>query len=178
MTETTTRRGFLAFAASTLASLPLIGGIFVALRTGLAPSRGERPDRFPLCRLDEVPDDDILVRAVSYQMRRGPKVEDVSQVVFVTRDPADPAQVIVLAGECTHLSCPVQKQSVQKQPVQKIATASADADADAAPLACPCHGGRFSRTGEVLDGPPPRPLRRLKHELPEDGAGMIWLAEV
>jgi cytochrome b6-f complex iron-sulfur subunit len=72
-----------------------------------------------------------------------------------------------MSGECTHLTCPVQKKDVEK-----------GAPGDDAPLRCPCHGGVFSRTGEVLDGPPPRPLRRLAIELPADGVGMIHLLEV
>ena len=103
-----------------------------------------------------MPESGIVERAIAYQMRRGASVENVAKVVFVTRDPASKA-VIAMSGECTHLGCPVH--------INK--------DKDGPPLACPCHGGRFSATGEVLDGPPPRPLRRLPLEMPADGKGMI-----
>ena len=168
MTDSTTRRGFLSTITGLLAALPLVGGAFVAMRAGLAPAHSDRPERFPLCRLDEVPDDDVLVRSVSFQMRVGPSVEDVSRVVFVTRDPDDPDAVLAMSGECTHLGCPVQRQA----PVEKNAAGGGG------PLLCPCHGGVFSRTGEVLDGPPPAPLRRLAIDLPDDETGMIWLREV
>jgi Rieske Fe-S protein len=163
----TNRRGFLAGMTIALGSVPVLGGLIVALRTALAPAHSERPDRFPLCKVTEVPDDDILERSVSFRMRLGPRVEDFTRVVFVTRDP-DSGQILAMSGECTHLTCPVQKRDVVKLKGD-----------DVAPLACPCHGGRFSRTGEVLDGPPPRPLRRLRIQLPDgDPDGMIWLLEV
>ncbi len=149
-----------------LASVPVLSGLIVALRTALAPAHSERPERFPLCKVSEVPDDDILERSVSFRMRLGPRVEDFTRVVFVTRDPAS-GEILAMSGECTHLTCPVQKREVVKLKGD-----------DVAPLACPCHGGRFSRTGEVLDGPPPRPLRRLKIQLPDGDDGMIWLLEV
>ncbi len=151
-----------------LASVPVLSGLIVALRTALAPVHSERPERFPLCKVSEVPDDDILERSVSFRMRLGPRVEDFTRVVFVTRDPAS-GEILAMSGECTHLTCPVQKREVVKLKGD-----------DVAPLACPCHGGRFSRTGEVLEGPPPRPLRRLKIQLPDpdDDDGMIWLLEV
>ncbi len=167
--ETSTdRRGFLGAMTIALGSVPVLGGLIVALRTALAPAHSERPDRFPLCKVSEVPDDDILERSVSFRMRLGPRVEDFTRVVFVTRDPAS-GEILAMSGECTHLTCPVQKREVVKLKGD-----------DVAPLACPCHGGRFSRTGEVLDGPPPRPLRRLKIQLPDpdDDDGMIWLLEV
>ena len=162
----TDRRGFLAAMTVVLGSVPVLGGLVVALRTALAPAYSERPKRFPLCKLTDVPENDILERSVSFRMRLGARVEDFTRVVFVTKDP-ESGEVLALSGECTHLTCPVQKRDVKK--------IKGD---DRAPLACPCHGGRFSRTGEVLDGPPPRPLRRLKLQLPEDGKGMIWLLEV
>jgi cytochrome b6-f complex iron-sulfur subunit len=34
---------------------------------------------------------------------------------------------------------------------------------------CPCHGGRFSREGVVLGGPPRRDMRRLEGGLLDDG---------
>lgn len=47
--------------------------------------------------------------------------------------------------KCTHLSC-----SVFYQPA-------------ADKIQCPCHNGWFdARTGNVLQGPPPRPLKRLE----------------
>lgn len=160
-----TRRGFLSVLTAGLAGLPLLGGAFAALRAGLAPSHSDKPPPLPLCRVDQVPADDVLVRSVSYQVRRGPAVESVSRVVFVTRD--DDGSVLALSGECTHLSCPVQKKDVRKT-----------GDPNGAPLACPCHGGKFSRTGKVLAGPPPRDLRRLQVQVPDDSKGMILLVDV
>ena len=46
--------------------------------------------------------------------------------------------------KCTHLSCPVHYSKVNDR------------------LECPCHDGGFSaKTGEVLYGPPPRPLDKI-----------------
>jgi nitrite reductase/ring-hydroxylating ferredoxin subunit len=48
---------------------------------------------------------------------------------------------------CTHAACPVFYQSQSNV------------------LACPCHGGVYSVSdGSVLQGPPPRPLPRIKLE--------------
>lgn len=55
--------------------------------------------------------------------------------------------IIVLSPICTHLGCSV----------------SFDKQTDS--FACPCHGGRYSRTGEVIGGPPPKPLNRHKIRL-------------
>lgn len=50
--------------------------------------------------------------------------------------------------KCTHLSCPVYYSKEHKR------------------LECPCHEGGFSEaTGEVLFGPPPRPLDKIDVEL-------------
>ncbi|HCA60133.1 MAG TPA: Rieske (2Fe-2S) protein [Blastocatellia bacterium] len=49
--------------------------------------------------------------------------------------------------KCTHLSCPVFYSQENDR------------------LECPCHNGGFSsKTGEVLYGPPPRPLDRIELE--------------
>ena len=54
-----------------------------------------------------------------------------------------PGEYAALYAVCTHLGCVVQWQEGKEE------------------FLCPCHGGRFSATGAVLGGPPPRPLEIL-----------------
>lgn len=62
--------------------------------------------------------------------------------------------------KCTHLSCPVYYSKEHKR------------------LECPCHEGGFSETtGEVLYGPPPRPLDKIEVEL-RDGKVVAFNREV
>lgn len=50
---------------------------------------------------------------------------------------------MALDATCTHLGCMVQwKEDDQR-------------------YACPCHAGYFTQEGQVISGPPPRPLRQL-----------------
>jgi cytochrome b6-f complex iron-sulfur subunit len=49
-------------------------------------------------------------------------------------------QFIALSAVCTHLGCIVKWLPDKDE------------------FLCPCHGGRYSPTGEVLGGPPPKPL--------------------
>jgi Rieske Fe-S protein len=56
--------------------------------------------------------------------------------------------------KCTHLSCPVYYSRNSQR------------------LECPCHEGAFDvATGEVLFGPPPRPLDRIEVEMRD---GQVW----
>jgi len=48
---------------------------------------------------------------------------------------------------CTHLTCTVRYES------------------DTATLLCPCHNGRFDLAGNVISGPPPRPLEAYEVEV-------------
>jgi Rieske Fe-S protein len=57
--------------------------------------------------------------------------------------------------KCTHLSCPVYYDRADDR------------------FECPCHEGAFDvKTGDVLYGPPPRPLDRIQLEL--RGGGEVW----
>ena len=67
----------------------------------------------------------------------------------------DDAQVVAFSQQCTHLGCVVYYQSDEDR------------------WHCPCHEGNFATlTGEVLSGPPTRPLGRIDVEI-RDGQ-MIW----
>ena len=48
---------------------------------------------------------------------------------------------------CTHLTCSVRYES------------------DTGTLLCPCHNGRFDLAGNVISGPPPRPLEVYNVEI-------------
>ncbi len=65
----------------------------------------------------------------------------------------------VYSNACTHLGCPVHWDDASRL------------------FLCPCHNGGFSIDGEVVKGPPPRPLDRVTHKL-EDGVLYIKVGEV
>jgi Rieske Fe-S protein len=60
--------------------------------------------------------------------------------------------LVAYSSICTHLSCAVLWESDREE------------------LLCPCHNGRFAASnGEVLAGPPPRPLPVIELEERADG---------
>lgn len=64
-------------------------------------------------------------------------------------------QYYAFEQKCTHLTCPVYYSKSNDR------------------LECPCHEGGFDvHTGNVLYGPPPRPLDRIEIEM--RGAGEVW----
>lgn len=164
-----TRRRFFGILTVALGSVPVLGGLFLAVRTGLSPAKDNRPHRFRLCKKSEIPaigSTDIKEFVISYQSRQGPRVQTFAKVVFLTRDPAS-GEVLAMSGECSHLGCPVQKRDLSVE------------SGKAAPLVCPCHQGKFTQTGEVVSGAPKKPLRRLKMEaLPESSTDDVYLLEI
>ena len=81
----------------------------------------------------------------------------------ILENDADPAvllrvsdtEVVAFSQKCTHLGCVVYYE------------------ADEHRWHCPCHEGNFdAETGDVISGPPLRPLGRIDVETRDDG--MIW----
>jgi Rieske Fe-S protein len=62
---------------------------------------------------------------------------------FVIRRSENPADLLILNSRCTHLACTVNWSETDQV------------------YLCPCHDAKFGQGGEVLDGPPPRPLDRF-----------------
>ena len=76
---------------------------------------------------------------------------------YVVRRSEDPDDLYILNSKCTHLACTVNWS-----------------DADKVYL-CPCHDAKFGEQGQVLGGPPPRPLERYEeYRVTEDGILEIY----
>ncbi len=88
-----------------------------------------------LDKLSETPQRFDLV----YTQRQGWYQEQRAEVLYAYRKDGNP---VVLSSTCTHLGCTVRW------------------DSDSAQFHCPCHGGVYDSEGEVLVGPPERPLAR------------------
>jgi len=69
-------------------------------------------------------------------------IADERQPFWVIRNSSE--ELIALSATCTHLRCILQWEK------------------DSGRLVCPCHAGAFDLNGNVVAGPPPRPLQSLK----------------
>jgi menaquinol-cytochrome c reductase iron-sulfur subunit len=77
--------------------------------------------------------------------------EDLS-VYVLTQDGRD---FIAMSNICTHLGCRVRWIEEREQ------------------FYCPCHNGVFDREGNVVSGPPPRPLDRYQVKVEQDQISIL-----
>ena len=56
-------------------------------------------------------------------------------------------ELVIFSLICRHKKCTVAYEESEEQ------------------FLCPCHEGAYDKYGEVIDGPPPGPLRRFKYEI-------------
>jgi len=84
------------------------------------------------------------------------KVNDlkVGEVIYFRKEKALVQRLeggfLAFSTVCPHLRCVVNWNEMQKR------------------FECPCHGAKFNRNGEVLEGPPPRPLDLYKLQIVEE----------
>jgi len=79
---------------------------------------------------------------------------------FVMRKSEKPDDMVILSSRCTHLGCQVNWH------------------ADTKSFVCPCHDASFDINGEVLAGPPPRPLDEYtEFKVDETGQLLIHIKE-
>jgi cytochrome b6-f complex iron-sulfur subunit len=69
-------------------------------------------------------------------------IADERQPFWVIRNSSE--ELIALSATCTHLRCILKWEK------------------DTGRLVCPCHAGAFDLNGNVVAGPPPRPLQSFK----------------
>ena len=67
-------------------------------------------------------------------------------------------EILAVDAKCTHEGCTVQYLPSESQ------------------IWCACHNARFDLDGQVVSGPPPRPLAKYAAERQEDG-GILIVAE-
>ena len=128
------RREFIKKALFGLFALFGLGSLFAGLKV-LAPAgrRDKEVEWFPLADEDAVPRSGVrkaeLVYAVAGKERKA-RVFIVSSAQGIT----------VLSAVCSHLGCLVNYRRETRE------------------FVCPCHGGKYDRTGKNIAGPPPAPL--------------------
>ena len=119
-----------------LVALPLIGPI-------IAPAMRRRRRRYySLGSVEQFQTDEPVSTAFELVRYDGWREVRESRKVYVRR--LAPGQFIAYSIVCTHLGCSVRW------------------DGETDRFRCPCHGGVYDIEGEVVAGPPPRPLTRLR----------------
>jgi len=150
--ENESRRRFLGLAAGALSTIvaaligiPLVGMFFGPLLT-------RRKELWlDLGAVSDIKPDRPTKFTYSYVKIDGWFEKTVYGTAYVS---VDKAGMIALSNICTHLGCGVRW------------------DADRNAFTCPCHSGVFDKTGNVVSGPPPRPLNRLQTKV---AAGRIQI---
>ena len=133
----TSRRKFVKRSLYAVLALFGIGYLVPAVSLFVPAERRARElAYFPLLSEDEVPRSGVkkaeLVYTVSGKERK-------ARVFIVSSQEG----MIVLSAVCSHLGCLVNYNKEKGE------------------FICPCHGGRYDRTGANIAGPPPAPLSRL-----------------
>ena len=129
------------------------GGIAAGLATVLGtfaamPSSGRRMEQWlRVAPLDDIEPGTPHAIVVTVPRASGWHRTRTRQMVYVTWDGGNTVQAV--SATCTHLGCNVKW------------------DPDASLFRCPCHGGVYDQKGQVVAGPPPRPLSTVRARVDE-----------
>lgn len=144
--ESMTRRKAFVVAGGALGGIAGAAIVLPALGFAVAPIF-EQPeeDWQPVGELEDFVPETYVPRVITIVQGIG---EAGKSTVYVRRGSADlgedPDSYVAISTRCAHLGCPVR--FVQA----------------AGNFICPCHGGVYGFQGEVIGGPPVRPLDRFQ----------------
>ena len=135
------RRALVLFVNSVVA---LIGGGLSALLGAFAlrPSHEGERRWIRAGALNDLTPNVPVPRVLAISRQDGWYRDRTRETVFLVRDGA--TSVHALSATCTHLGCQVRWDAAETK------------------FRCPCHGGVFDAAGNVLGGPPLRPLGRVE----------------
>jgi succinate dehydrogenase / fumarate reductase, iron-sulfur subunit len=133
-----------------LGSALALGGVLATTTVG--PTLAVTPKQWiPVGELKDFPDGDITTLPLKYEIKSGIYTQPVTMPVLVSRQGDE---IICFKASCTHLGCIVHWDALSGR------------------FRCACHGGAFDRKGNVIAGPPPRPLERYSFRV---DAGMLYV---
>jgi Rieske Fe-S protein len=154
--ETVTRRTVFAIAgqafgglAATAIALPVVG-------FAVAPIFDEAEEIWsPVGLPDDFPNDSYRASVITFVPEIG---EAGKTTVYIRRgnpelpgaEHESPEEFVAISTRCAHLGCPVRFVAA------------------AGNFICPCHGGVYGFQGEVIGGPPVRPLDRFQTRINEE----------
>ncbi|MDQ7081680.1 MAG: ubiquinol-cytochrome c reductase iron-sulfur subunit [Aquificota bacterium] len=153
-----TRRDFLGFALGGMGIVGALGVLYPVVKT-LAPSAASTTEAKVEIDPEKVPEMGIRVTSwkgkplfvirlpEGFEGKHNYDVKDTfNDAGKLNQDLFKGKRVFALIGVCTHLGCiPLWKPE-------------GDSDLPEPHLHCPCHGGLYTPWGDVIGGPPPRPL--------------------
>ena len=114
----------------------------------------EKEAWIPLGPLDGYPLDSPVLFSYTRSKINGWEKTVNSYGAYIWRYGEGDSELRVYSNMCTHLSCRVTWKDETNI------------------YFCPCHDGRFNKEGEVVAGPPPRPLYEYEHKVDE---GIIFI---
>ncbi len=146
--ETVTRRAFITGGALAAGGIATAAFALPALGFALGPIF---EDTTPTVWQDVGPEDDFTDQTyVPKVINIAPQIGDAGKTtVYVrkknpSRDTSnEDLPYVAISTRCAHLGCPVRFFQASKR------------------FVCPCHGGVYAFQGEVVGGPPVRPLDRF-----------------
>ncbi len=124
----------------------VLGGIATGVAVGPTLAKSQK-QWAPLGKLSEIPKGEITTLMLRYELKTGPYTQPVAAPVLVSRLGES---LVCFKSSCTHLGCIVRWDALSGR------------------FLCACHGGTFDRDGNVVAGPPPRPLDRYAFRLEGD----------
>lgn len=142
------RRELLAtigFWTATFTAVTLLG--VPAARFAAGNSLEQKPEHWvPIGAPDKLAPNDFT--RIVYEFRMKDAWREVTKEGLIYVRPMQRAgasgEFLALSAVCTHLGCNVRWRPEDSR------------------FACPCHAGFYDPNGDVISGPPPRPLRHLE----------------